>query len=55
MTPFNKLCIVGLGHIGSSIAHATRRGELAREISGYDKSEDIAGACAQDRLLHHGV
>jgi cyclohexadieny/prephenate dehydrogenase len=41
MTPFNKLCIIGLGHIGSSIAHATKRGDLAREIAGYDKSGDV--------------
>ena len=41
MTPFKKLAIVGLGHIGSSIAHAARRGDLALEISGFDASEDV--------------
>src|SRR6185312_5855150 len=41
MKAFNKLAIIGLGHIGSSIAHAARRGDLAGAIAGYDKSEDV--------------
>ena len=31
---FGKLAIVGLGLIGSSIAHAARRGELAGQMVG---------------------
>jgi cyclohexadieny/prephenate dehydrogenase len=41
MEPFNKLAIVGLGLIGSSIAHAAKRGGLARQISGHDASADV--------------
>jgi cyclohexadieny/prephenate dehydrogenase len=41
MEPFNKLTIVGLGLIGSSIAHAARRGKLARQIVGHDGSADV--------------
>ena len=41
MQQFQKLAIVGLGHIGSSIAHAARRGDLAREIAGYDRSAEV--------------
>ena len=37
----DKLAIIGLGLIGSSIAHATKRGELARQIVGYDLSDDV--------------
>jgi cyclohexadieny/prephenate dehydrogenase len=41
MEPFNKLAIIGLGLIGSSIAHAARRGGLARQIAGHDASADV--------------
>jgi cyclohexadieny/prephenate dehydrogenase len=41
MEPFNKLAIVGLGLIGSSIAHAAKRGSLAKQISGHDASADV--------------
>jgi len=41
MEPFRKLAIVGLGLIGSSIAHAARRGGLARQIAGHDASADV--------------
>ncbi len=38
---FNKIAIIGLGLIGSSIAHAARRGDLAKEIAGHDASADV--------------
>jgi cyclohexadieny/prephenate dehydrogenase len=38
---FQKLTIIGLGLIGSSIAHAARRGKLAKEIAGHDASGDV--------------
>ncbi len=38
---FDKIAIIGLGLIGSSIAHAARRGGLAKEISGHDASADV--------------
>ena len=36
-----KIAIIGLGLIGSSIAHAARRGHLASQIAGYDTSADV--------------
>ncbi|MEY4964811.1 MAG: hypothetical protein RL274_394 [Pseudomonadota bacterium] len=41
MAAFDKISIIGLGLIGSSIAHAARRGQLAGEIAGYDASADV--------------
>jgi cyclohexadieny/prephenate dehydrogenase len=38
---FEKIAIIGLGLIGSSIAHAARRGDLAKEIAGHDVSADV--------------
>ena len=38
---FDKIAIIGLGLIGSSIAHAARRGGLAKEIAGHDASADV--------------
>ncbi len=32
---FDKMALIGVGLIGSSMAHAARRGKLARHISGY--------------------
>ncbi len=36
-----KVALIGLGLIGSSIAHAARRGGLAKQIAGYDASLDV--------------
>ena len=44
---FNKIAIIGLGLIGSSIAHAARRGGLAREIAGHDASADVLDRAQQ--------
>ena len=41
MEQMKKIAIVGLGLIGSSIAHAARRGGLAQEIAGHDASPDV--------------
>jgi cyclohexadieny/prephenate dehydrogenase len=41
MARFEKIAIIGLGLIGSSIAHAARRGQLADEIVGFDASADV--------------
>jgi cyclohexadieny/prephenate dehydrogenase len=41
MKPMKKIAIIGLGLIGSSIAHAVRRKHLAAEISGHDSSADV--------------
>jgi cyclohexadieny/prephenate dehydrogenase len=37
--PFERLALIGIGLIGSSIAHATRRGGLARHIAVHAKSD----------------
>jgi cyclohexadieny/prephenate dehydrogenase len=55
---FDKIAIIGLGLIGSSIAHAARRGVLAREISGHDASPDVldrAGKIGFCDTLHADV
>ena len=41
MGPMKKIAIIGLGLIGSSIAHAARRGHLAKQIAGHDASADV--------------
>jgi prephenate dehydrogenase len=38
---FNKLCIIGLGLIGGSIARAARQNELCNTITAYGRDEDI--------------
>jgi cyclohexadieny/prephenate dehydrogenase len=47
MTMFDKIAIIGLGLIGSSIAHAARRGGLAKEIAGNDASPDVLDRAAK--------
>lgn len=37
---YDRVALIGLGLIASSIAHATRRGNLAREITGYARSSE---------------
>jgi cyclohexadieny/prephenate dehydrogenase len=41
MEPMKKIAIIGLGLIGSSIAHAARRAKLAEQIAGHDASADV--------------
>ncbi|HMH64772.1 MAG TPA: prephenate/arogenate dehydrogenase family protein [Rhizomicrobium sp.] len=43
----NKIAIIGLGLIGSSIAHAARRGGLAKVIAGHDASPDVLDRAAK--------
>lgn len=43
----NKIAIIGLGLIGSSIAHAARRGTLAQEIAGFDANADVLARAAK--------
>ncbi|MDB5734775.1 MAG: Prephenate dehydrogenase [Alphaproteobacteria bacterium] len=42
-----KIAIIGLGLIGSSIAHAARRGALAKQVVGFDASADVRGRAAK--------
>lgn len=41
MPLFQHIAIIGLGLIGSSLCHAIRRGNLAKHISGHDKSDKV--------------
>ena len=47
------LCLIGLGLIGSSIAHAARRAGIARRIHGYDSSADARAIAAEIGLVDH--
>ncbi|MCH8858613.1 MAG: NAD(P)-binding domain-containing protein, partial [Proteobacteria bacterium] len=37
---FNKVALIGVGLIGSSMAHAMRRAALAGHIAGYTRREE---------------
>lgn len=45
-TVFDRIAIIGLGLIGSSIAHAVRRGKLAGAVAGFDISADVRARAA---------
>ncbi len=47
---FNRLCIVGVGLIGGSIARAARRHGLAKSIVGFGRPEDVRNLEAAKRL-----
>ena len=49
---FKKLCLIGLGLIGSSIARAARAKNAVREIAAYDAS--LAGSRARARTWDRG-
>jgi cyclohexadieny/prephenate dehydrogenase len=44
---FERVALIGLGLIGSSIARAARRGGAAREIAGYARSPETRAAAAR--------
>jgi cyclohexadieny/prephenate dehydrogenase len=46
---FARLAVIGLGHIGSSIAHVARRRGLAAILVGFDASPEV---CARAAELH---
>jgi cyclohexadieny/prephenate dehydrogenase len=48
--PFERIALIGIGLIGSSIAHATRRGGLARHIAVHAKS-----AASRDAAVRLGL
>ena len=48
---FDKITIIGLGLIGSSIARATRTHRLARSITGCDRSEISLGYAQSSRII----
>lgn len=48
--PFEKVALIGLGLIGSSLSHIMRREKLARSISGHARS-----AATRDRAMELGL
>ena len=38
---FDKVALIGLGLIGSSLGHAMKRGKLAKNIVGFDADADV--------------
>ena len=46
---FHKICIVGLGLIGSSLVHALRKNGVCGDVWGYDNSADI---CARAKAIN---
>jgi cyclohexadieny/prephenate dehydrogenase len=44
---FNKVALIGLGLIGSSLGHAMKRGQLARTITGFDADADVRARAAK--------
>lgn len=50
---FNKIALIGIGLIGSSIAHAVRRGGLAGEIAGTSRSAETRARAAELGFLDH--
>lgn len=52
MTPiYDKVALIGLGLIASSMAHAIRRHGLAREIVGTARSAETRAIAVEDRLV----
>ncbi len=47
---FNKLCIIGVGLIGGSIARAARKNNLCKEISAYGREQDGANLVLAQEL-----
>jgi cyclohexadieny/prephenate dehydrogenase len=54
---FARVALIGLGLIGSSLAHAMRRGKLARHIAGHAKSAETRQTAQQIALTDsiHGT
>ncbi|HEX3180029.1 MAG TPA: prephenate/arogenate dehydrogenase family protein [Beijerinckiaceae bacterium] len=47
---FDKIALIGLGLIGSSIAHVARRQNLASEIAGFDADADVRKRAGELRI-----
>lgn len=47
---FNKLCIIGVGLIGGSIAKTARKNNLVKEIVGFGREQDSANLIAAKNL-----
>jgi cyclohexadieny/prephenate dehydrogenase len=44
---FNKVALIGLGLIGSSLGHAMKRGKVAGSIAGFDADADVRARAAK--------
>jgi cyclohexadieny/prephenate dehydrogenase len=44
---FEKVALIGLGLIGSSLGHAMKRGKLAGQVVGFDASADVCARAAK--------
>jgi cyclohexadieny/prephenate dehydrogenase len=49
---FERVALIGLGLIGSSLSHAMRRGGLARHIAGHARSERTRAKAVELGLVH---
>ena len=49
---FDKIAIIGLGLIGSSLSHVVRREKLAGHIAGYARSEATRAKAVELGLVH---
>lgn len=50
---FDRVALIGIGLIGSSLAHAMRKQELAGEITGYARSEATRAKAIELGLVDH--
>ena len=51
---FNRVALIGMGLIGSSISHAVRRGELAKEIVGSARTKSTVDTALKLGLISKG-
>ncbi len=49
---FEKMALIGLGLIGSSLSHAARRGGLVKHISGYARSAETRATALEIGIVH---
>ena len=49
---FNKICVLGCGLIGSSLLRAIEKKKLAKELSAFDKSKDVALYLTENFSFH---
>jgi cyclohexadieny/prephenate dehydrogenase len=49
---FEKMALLGLGLLGSSLSHAARRGGLVKHISGYARSAETRATSLEIGIVH---
>ncbi len=50
---FNRVALIGLGHIASSLAHVMRRKSIATSIAGYARSAETRAVAREIKLVDH--